>query len=114
MTNDQLWFSFFHEIGHILLHSKKASFIDSPEDGSGSEEIEREADLFASETLIKPEQLSRFLVDHPRPSTEDIQRFAARINLHDGVVAGRLQTMGIVAPEFAEALKVTYKWRGRD
>lgn len=114
MTNDQLWFSFFHEIGHILLHSKKASFIDSPEDGSGSDEIEREADLFASETLIKPEQLSRFLVDHPRPSIEDIQRFAARINLHEGVVVGRLQAMGVIDSEIGNGLKVGYQWRSRD
>lgn len=26
-TDDHLWFSFFHEAGHVLLHSKKETFI---------------------------------------------------------------------------------------
>ncbi len=27
-TNDHLCFSFFHELGHILLHGKKETFLD--------------------------------------------------------------------------------------
>ncbi len=27
-TYDQLWFTFFHEAGHILLHGKRETFID--------------------------------------------------------------------------------------
>ena len=26
--NDSFWFTFFHEVGHILLHGKKERFID--------------------------------------------------------------------------------------
>ena len=28
-TDDQLWFTFFHEAAHILLHSKKTIFVES-------------------------------------------------------------------------------------
>jgi addiction module HigA family antidote len=112
-TNDQLWFSFFHEIGHILLHRKRDAFLDAPGDGSGNEAEEHEADVFSSELLIKPEHLSRFLVEHPRPSKDDLQRFAARINLHVGVVVGRLQSMGLLSTEFGNELKVIYRWQGR-
>ncbi|MBL8419274.1 MAG: hypothetical protein JNK92_01440, partial [Dechloromonas sp.] len=27
-SDDQLWFSFFHEVGHLLLHGKKEVFIE--------------------------------------------------------------------------------------
>ncbi|MCV7072838.1 ImmA/IrrE family metallo-endopeptidase, partial [Mycobacterium rufum] len=48
-TEDQFWFSFFHEAGHVLLHSKKETFID---DGSESDDIEDAANRFAANTLI--------------------------------------------------------------
>lgn len=114
MTNDQLWFTFFHEVGHLLLHSKKAAFLDAPGDGSGSENEEKEADLFASELLIKPDQLSKFLVEHPKPDLDDLRRFAARINLHEGIVIGRLQQMGVLARDYGNDLKISYSWLGRE
>ena len=46
--NDQLWFSFFHEAGHILKHGKKEFFIED----SIVNEKEKEADEFASNFLI--------------------------------------------------------------
>ena len=27
-SDDHLWFSFFHEAAHVLLHSKKSVFVD--------------------------------------------------------------------------------------
>jgi addiction module HigA family antidote len=48
-TADHLWFTFFHEAGHILLHGKKAVFLDA---GGGRTSEEREADRFAQEALI--------------------------------------------------------------
>lgn len=114
MTNDQLWFTFFHEIGHLLLHSKKAAFLDAPGDGNGSEKEEQEADLFASELLIGPEHLSRFLVEHPKPEEDDLRRFAARINLHVGIVVGRLQQMSVLPATFGNNLKASFNWAGRE
>jgi addiction module HigA family antidote len=50
-TDDQLWFTFFHEAGHILLHPKKDIFIelDNTEDSR-----EDEANRFAADHLIPP------------------------------------------------------------
>ena len=31
-SDDHLWFSFFHEAAHILLHSKKDDFVDETND----------------------------------------------------------------------------------
>jgi len=47
----QFWFNLFHELGHILLHSKKESYIDIDEKGEKTE-IEQQADNFAQKQLI--------------------------------------------------------------
>ena len=51
-TNDHLWFSFFHEAGHLLLHGKRMRFIDFEDFGDGKEE--EEANEFAKDLLIPP------------------------------------------------------------
>lgn len=47
-TDDHLWFTFFHEAGHILLHGKKDVFL---EEGTGTDDKEADADSFAASTL---------------------------------------------------------------
>jgi addiction module HigA family antidote len=47
-TTEQLWFTFFHEAGHILLHGKKLVFLDG---GGGETSEEHEADRFARTSL---------------------------------------------------------------
>lgn len=49
-TND-FWFSFFHEIGHILLHGKKDVFLEDKAYLEQQKDKELEADRFASEIL---------------------------------------------------------------
>ncbi|WP_162151430.1 MULTISPECIES: ImmA/IrrE family metallo-endopeptidase [unclassified Caldicellulosiruptor] len=48
---DAYWFSFFHELGHILKHGRKEVFIES-NDGILKCELEEEADNFAANILI--------------------------------------------------------------
>jgi len=57
-SDDQLWFSFFHEAGHIILHGKKDVFIEGDNQGSDKED---EADRFASDILIPPKKYRRVL-----------------------------------------------------
>ncbi len=47
----KFWFNLFHEIGHILLHSKKQVFIDYEKNGEKTE-IEAQADNFAQKQLM--------------------------------------------------------------
>ena len=42
-SNDQLWFSFFHEAGHLLLHGKRLFFLEVEEHLDGQEEEEADA-----------------------------------------------------------------------
>ena len=46
-NSDAFWFTFFHEIGHILLHGKKDIFLEKVEYSDKQQNQEEEADAFA-------------------------------------------------------------------
>lgn len=89
-SDDHLWFSFFHEAGHLLLHSKKEMFIT---EGPSHEAVEEEADSYSRTMLIPKQYESRLRELH---SNERIQTFAAEIGIAPGIVVGRLQKEGIL------------------
>ena len=102
-SNDHLWFTFFHEAAHILLHGKKAIYIDTDE-GSDAGEEEREADKFAGNLLIPPTQYGTF-VREGKFFAEHIQAFADRIGIHPGIVVGCLQHDGYIRFSWHNDLK---------
>jgi HTH-type transcriptional regulator / antitoxin HigA len=85
-TDDHLWFTFFHEIAHILRHGKTDVWIEAT--SSPENPREAEADTFACDTLI-PRADAKELPDLASP--EDVQVFANRIGIAPGIVVGRLQ-----------------------
>jgi addiction module HigA family antidote len=92
-TDDQLWFTFFHEAGHIICHGKREIFLESPDAVDAGEE-ENEADEFAASTLIPHDALNSFLIGLPAdryPSKTKIILFAREIGIAPGIVVGRLQ-----------------------
>ena len=85
--SDIFWFTFFHEIGHILLHGIKDQFIDY--NGMDKDEKEREADKFASETLIPQSEYEKLLsIGGPNPTR--IASFAHLNGIGKSIVYGRL------------------------
>lgn len=93
---DQFWFSFFHEVGHILLHSKKSLFLD--EDGGVDGDVEREADQFAVNCLLPPRLLDSFydtygqVGSRPGPHNEDnIREFADAVGVSPGIVFAQMR-----------------------
>lgn len=95
--DDHFWFSFFHEAGHLLLHSKKSTFITS--DNTVDQLAEDEANEFAASLLIP----KKFDAELRRLRTaSEIKAFAAKIGIAPGIVVGRLQReeiLGWGAPE---------------
>ena len=87
-SNDHLWFSFFHELKHVLSHSPKRKYINNNHDISSKEE--REANLFASEILIPTENYNQF-IRMRKFGVNDIREFAQHLGVHPGIVVGRLQ-----------------------
>lgn len=94
--DDHFWFTLFHELGHVLLHGKRLTFIDNTRrDDDATPEGDRseaEADAFAADTLIPPEHTAAYrrLAQHPTPFTK-IQSFARQASIAPGIVVGRLQ-----------------------
>ena len=87
-TNDKLWFTFFHEAAHIVLHAKKNIFLDSTEQHTADDAQEQEADRFAQNQLIPPKDAARL----PMLRVPDaIVSFAKKLGVHPGIVVGRMQ-----------------------
>jgi HTH-type transcriptional regulator/antitoxin HigA len=98
-TDDQLWFTFFHELAHVLLHGKKDVWI---EDGSREDPREEEANRFAAELLI-PRQYEHRLKN--LRTLQDVRVFAQELGVAPGIVIGRLQREGIFRYGVGEQLK---------
>ena len=118
-TDDQLWFTFFHEIAHILLHRDRQSFvIDNAAEDMGDEVVdpemakyEEEADRFAADTLIPPASLTEFLRLHRKTLTSDeIHDFAKAIGIGPGTVVGRLQHDKVLKHFQGNKLKQNLDW----
>jgi HTH-type transcriptional regulator/antitoxin HigA len=100
-TDDHLWFTFFHEVGHVLLHGKTDLWIeDSRPSGSGPKEAE--ADRFSRDLLIPPAAAAGLRDLRSKSSVID---FAQRIGVASGIVVGRLQHDEIWPPQNGNGLK---------
>jgi addiction module HigA family antidote len=110
-SNDHLWFTFFHEAGHILLHGKKDLFIERTDKSSNglTEEKEAEANHFAQNELIPPRALEKFIQSGVLTKA-DICSFAKQVGIAPGIVVGQLQHRGALDYQFCNDLKQFYKW----
>ena len=88
-TDDHLWFSFFHEAAHLLLHSKKATFVSGS--GDQDEELEQQANHFSASLLIPKQFEAELLALHSLP---EIEAFSQRVGIAPGIVVGQLQNEG--------------------
>ncbi|MBQ7215550.1 MAG: helix-turn-helix domain-containing protein [Synergistaceae bacterium] len=99
---DKFWFSLFHETAHIL-----EGHITKPE-GTTAED-EAQADKFARDTLILPEDYERF-VQSGGYTASAVKDFADEVGIDAGIVVGRLQKDGKVDFNRLNGLKKHYKF----
>ncbi len=104
-TNDQLWFPFFHEAGHLLLHGKRLTFLET--EGEPGDDDEVEADTFGRDFLIPPAR-ARQLVG--MRSEAAVIQFASEIGIAPGIVVDRMQKEGWLPWTHLNGLKVRYTW----
>ena len=105
---DIFWFSLFHELGHILLHDKRHTFLEDGLDDPDWKKQEEEADEFAQKTLI-PSAPYRAFVSVGHFTSTCIASFADEIDIAPGIVAGRLQHDGLLALNH-HVHRARYKW----
>ncbi|MBM4119145.1 HigA family addiction module antidote protein, partial [bacterium] len=106
-TEDQLWFSFFHEAFHVLLHRKNELFVAGNSWHSAEED---EADRAAADFLIPPDQYSEMLGALPI-SKAKIKAWAMDLGIAPGIVVGRLQHDGHLPPSQGNEFKRRYEWK---
>lgn len=106
---DIFWFSLFHEIKHVLQKKIKTTFISYTEKEmlEVNKQLEDDADSFSTNYLIPPEALQKF-APSKYTTDDEIVEFAKSICIHPGIVAGRLQHDGILAPNRCSKLKEKY------
>jgi len=105
-SNDHLWFSFFHEAAHLVLHGKRMLFIDV--ENMLGDEHESEADAFAGDSLI-PSKVAAQLPGVPK-TEKAVRDFAASIGVAPGIVVGRMQKAGLLPWTHLNGLKIRYTW----
>jgi HTH-type transcriptional regulator/antitoxin HigA len=105
-TDDHLWFTFFHEAAHVLLHNKRFIFLETDEHCGEQEE---EANDWAANFLIPPREYSRF-VSQANYDKAHIRAFAAGLNLSPGIVVGRLQHDKALRYTYGNDLKRKLVW----
>lgn len=93
-TDDHLWFTFYHEAGHIVLHGKKVVYIDDTKMTEYDVE-EQQANRFASNKLI-PRRAYKEFVSQDEYTEESISEFAQSQGIAAGIIVGRLQYEGVI------------------
>lgn len=105
LSDDQFWFSVFHEAGHLLLHKDRV-MVDAPDMPSSKEE--EEANAFAAKILVPDEfktEMLRLPVDG-----RAVMRFARRIGVSPGIIVGQMQHLGRLTHRQLNNLKRRYDW----
>ncbi|MHA6886701.1 ImmA/IrrE family metallo-endopeptidase [Ralstonia pseudosolanacearum] len=107
LTDDQFWFSFFHEAGHLLLHTDRDSLIlEAPE--RTTSKMEAEANEFAAKTLL-PLEFNRRLPE-VAGDARAILLLAREAGIAPGIIVGQLQHRGLVKHQHLNKLKIRYSW----
>jgi HTH-type transcriptional regulator/antitoxin HigA len=108
---DIFWFTFFHELGHILKHGKKAIYIDFSKGISNTNiEFEKDADQFASTNLISSVAYQQ-LCTETNISAKQIVDLSTKEGVHPGIIVGRLQHDKKILYSHLNQLRERYCWK---
>jgi plasmid maintenance system antidote protein VapI len=106
LSDEQFWFSFFHEAGHLVLHGDKRLFLEGADTLLTTEE--QEANDFAARILVPPE-FEQAMLRLPIEGRAVI-KFARKVGVCPGVVVGQLQHHGKLNYQQLNSLKRRYSW----
>ncbi|SEP18811.1 HigA family addiction module antitoxin [Niastella yeongjuensis] len=92
---DYFAYTLFHELGHVYLHvqnNKSTEFVDLESDNISSDQNkeENEADSFANDHLINPENWKEFIKSPIKNKEESIIYLAKKEKIHPAIIKSRL------------------------
>lgn len=108
LSDDQFWFTFFHEAGHLVLHNNKSIHIESTEKNSQINIEEEEANTFAAEMLIPYSLHSK--LKSIRSNKRNLINVAMEAGVSPGIVVGQMQYLGIIDFKYLNSYKRRYNW----
>ena len=82
---DCFWFNLLHEIGHILLHPRRTTFLDLEMDKKTGDPAENEAHAFAETTLLPDEAHALIAKASTR---QELLRLATQLGVGVSIVSG--------------------------
>lgn len=106
LSDDQFWFSLFHEIAHLLLHFEKMPILENT--GFEESQCEHEANEFASRVIVPLESYEEMF--QLSGTKQSIISFAKKIGIAPGLIVGQLQHAGIIRYNQMQYLKRRYVW----
>lgn len=82
---DIFWFTFFHELAHLIAHNKKEFHISYDSDND-----ECEADFMARNYLISDDNYKEFISNYDYTNSNEIIKYSNKIGIAPCILVGRL------------------------
>lgn len=103
---DIFWFTFFHEIAHIINHKKDQYNISFDKDDF---ELEKEANELARDYLIPNDLYKKFLENYSFNNKEHIIRYSKEIDIAPSILVGRLMFDEYISYDQFSDLRPSFK-----
>lgn len=102
--SDVFWFSLFHEIKHVMQKKITKTIINGISQQDLDYSLEYEANEFSKNILIPKENYANY-INNCEINYDSILTFASSINIHPGIVVGRLINDDIISPSHYQELR---------
>jgi len=83
---DTLWFSLMHEVGHVVRHPRRRTFVNLADAGDDHDGLEEEANAFAADVLVPDHYRQRLLA---ATTVDEFTALAADADIDLSVLAGQ-------------------------
>ncbi len=90
---NSFWFTFYHELAHVLLHGKKDIFLEGLSEIYPDTEKEQEADDFAARTLV-PDKVRTKLSNMSHFDEKVIASLSSEYKIHQSILVQQLRREG--------------------
>ena len=107
---DVFWFSLFHEIKHVLQKKITKTIVSGTCVSDIDAALEEEANSFSRNILIPADKLNKYIQTN-RITGPSIIAFAKSIDIHPGIVVGRLINEKKIQPSYYHDLRTKYQIR---
>lgn len=110
ITDDHFWFTFFHEIGHLILHGK-SKLEKNHWYNEECQEEEIEANIFSEEVLLGNNKQLLFTTSK---TPRDIIELSNIMGISPGIIIGQMQYNGLIGFNSYNKYKRRYEWDNID